>query len=191
MEKEETELQDSQEPEEESTEEADTSVSDDLESKNRQLYERAKKAEASKKDAEREIAKLKEKLALLKGDSEDDPDDDKYNTLSQQIAQLQQEKELDKVLVQYPVLGEKLEEFDSYRAENPGMPLNTAAKAFMVEKDLLGEKPKRAGLEKARGGQRTPPSSNKMSSEDVKRLRENDFRKYRQLVTEGKIQIAE
>lgn len=94
---------------------------------------------------------------------------------------------LSRIESQFPAVRDKSAEFEQYRTENPGMGIETAAKAFLVEKDLFTA-PARKGLEKQLGGGRTPPKEG-MSIEDVSDLRNNNYRKYSQMVREGKIKV--
>lgn len=152
--------------------------------KNRQLYERAKKAEQKAKELE---DKLKTHVSDPYADNDDDWKD-KFNELSSKLAVIEERAQLESIHAQYPVLKDKQAEFDEYRSANPGMTLATSAKAYLAEHDLLGQTQKRKGLEKAGGGQRTPPSG-KMTADDAKRLRENNFNEYRKQLMAGKIQI--
>lgn len=92
------------------------------------------------------------------------------------------------VLISHPILKEKWEEFETFRAdpENKGMNLRTAAKAFLTESGLLDAR--RPGLEKTTGGPRVPVSE-KMSVEDIKTLRETNWPKYLEMVRKGLIKI--
>ena len=156
---------------------------DDILAKNRQLYERAKKAEAKAKE-------LEDQLSNTVSDPYADEDDlkAKVNELSQKLSKMEENSQLEALYTQHPVLKEKLAEFDEYRQANPGMSMQTSAKAYLAEHDLLGQEPKRKGLEKAGGGQRTPPTG-KMSVEDAKRLRENNYGEYKKQLMAGKIQF--
>jgi len=158
---------------------------DEIIAKNRQLYERAKKAEAKAKELEEQL-----RLQPTESDPYADEEDLSHTVkeLSKKLAQIEEKNQLESVYAQYPVLKDKLAEFDEYRTANPGMPLATSAKAFLAEHDLLGQAPKRKGLEKAGGGQRTPPTG-KISTEDAKRLRETNFNEYRKQLMAGKIQF--
>lgn len=93
------------------------------------------------------------------------------------------------VLTTYPILKEKWEDFETFQSdpENKGMSLKTAAKAFLVENELLGTT--RKGLEKPTGGTRTPAPSG-MTAADVKTLRETDFKKYQEMLIRGEIKIT-
>ena len=92
------------------------------------------------------------------------------------------------VLISHPILKEKWEEFETFRAdpENKGMNLRTAAKAYLTENGLLD--PVRLGLEKPTGGPRIPVSD-KMSVDDIKTLRETNWPKYLDMVKKGLIKV--
>lgn len=171
-----------------------------------QLSELKHRAEVSsqnyeiRKKMEKENAALKEKLDQLENqlgsDDYDTPDEERklkkeIDSLRETVNALNeknQQSEVEAIYNKYPVLKGKLEEFDSFKEQNKGMSLETAAKAFVIENDLL-EQPKKRGLEPARGGVKTVPSPGKMSVEDVKRLRENNYLEYKRLNDEGKIRI--
>lgn len=155
---------------------------EDIVAKNHQLYERAKKAEAKAKE-------LEERLQSTESDSYGD--DDLHQTvkdLSQKLAKIEERNQFESLYSQYPVLKDKITEFNEYRDQNPGMSLETGAKAFLAEHDLLGQTVKRKGLEKAGGGQRTPPTG-KTTAEDAKRLRETNYNEYKNQLMAGKIQF--
>jgi len=95
--------------------------------------------------------------------------------------------ELERLYVQYPLLKEKAEEFKKFReTEHPRAGLGSVAKIYLAEQGLL--EPIRKGLEKPTGGQRTPMTS-EMTTEDVKNLRENDYRKYKDMLMKGLIKV--
>lgn len=177
---------DNSETVEEETPETTSEVQDpeeDILAKNAQLYERAKKAELKVKE-------LEEQRRLQTTDSDFDEDDlrSTVKELSQKLSKMEEKTQFESLYAQYPVLQDKVAEFDEYRNMNPGMPLATSAKAFLAEHDLFGQAPKRKGLEKAGGGQRTAPTG-KTTSEDAKRLRETNYNEYKKQLMAGKIQF--
>lgn len=89
--------------------------------------------------------------------------------------------------MQYPALKDKSADFEKYLADpdNEGMSLQTAAKAFMVENNIPV---RRLGLEKPTGGDRQPPSTG-MTVEDIRILRETNFKKYQELLKKGIIKF--
>lgn len=184
-------------PEEEQTEETQEEPEvdvDDLKRKaeaSSQNYERAKKAEDKVKALSLEKEKLEAKLASSGEDIYGDTDDElksQIADLNAKLLSMEEERQKDAVLGKYPILKDKYEEFDTYREENKGMSYETAAKAYLVENDLMGQK-QRKGLEKAGGGKRTAPSSGKLSADDAARLRSTDFEGYRKALKEGRIEI--
>ena len=143
-----------------------------------------------------ENTRLKEELELLKG-SPASPDifseegkilQKQIQESNEQISKLTQENARKDLFIAHPILKEKNEEFEKFLAdpENKGMPLKTAAKAFLVENGLLD--PVRLGLEKPTGGPRTPPSTG-MTNEEIKTLRETNFKKYQDMLEKGLIKV--
>lgn len=139
--------------------------------------------------------KAEEELELLKSSSSSDVFSDEGKVLQRKIDEqdekiktILQDNAKKDVLMAHPVLKEKWEEFESFRAdpENKGMNLKTAARAFLIDNGLL--EPQRKGLEKQTGGQRVPVTP-EMSVEDIKILRETNFRKYQLMLERGEIKI--
>jgi len=147
---------------------------------------------------EREKRKeLEDRIELLEesSNSSDDFSSDEGRALQRQIKEqddkiaiLSQDLAKKDVLVAHPVLKEKWEEFETFRAdpENKGMNLRTAVKAFLVENDLFD--PVRKGLEQPTGGARTPVST-KMTGEEIKTLRETNYKLYEKKLKAGEIVI--
>lgn len=110
------------------------------------------------------------------------------SSLNEKIQLIEEEKSLEKLYSQYPLLREKADEFKQYRQdEHPRAKIESVAKLFLSENDLL-ESP-RKGLEQPTGGIRTPFTSG-MTADDVANLRKNNFREYQRLIKEGKLKIA-
>lgn len=152
-----------------------------------QNYERAKKAEAKEKALLEEIELLKTQGSYV--GFGDDQLSAKVAEIEQKLKAQEERVHLDGVLAKYPVLADKREAFDAYRADYPVEKLDVVAKLFLAENDLLTAQPARKGLEPARGGRRTPPDNGKMSSEDVKRLRTENYKEYMKLLRSGKLNI--
>lgn len=155
-----------------------------------QNFERAKKAEAKEKELQEKVKTLEEQLTDNTGFI--DPDANvrtEIEELKTKFARLEEEKDLSSIFIQYPALREKQEEFDEYRRDFPASKIGIAAKAFLAEKDLLDVQTPRKGLEPARGGKKTPPQSGKMSADDVKRLRTENYSQYIKLLRTGKIEV--
>ena len=145
---------------------------------------------------EREFRKqMLKRIQLLEDSSSSEEVQEELKNLKQQIEEsnsridnLTQEKVKNDLLVAYPVLKEKWEDFEKFRAdpENKGMNMRTAARAFLTENGLL-DTPRR-GLEKPTGGSRAAPST-KMTPEEIKDLRENNYPKYREMLEKGQIEV--
>ena len=144
-----------------------------------QNFERAKKAEARVKE-----------LELLDNDSSSEFEDEDVNQLKKDFSEIKAELGQSKLVKKYPQLEETWGDFEKYQQEpeNAGMKLETAAKAFLVDKDLLGTR--RKGLEKTTGGSKVPQSTG-MSLEDIENIRKNDGPKYREMLKKGQIKFKE
>ena len=147
-----------------------------------QNFERAKKAEKEAKELQEELKTYTETPSEL--------GDDELGKVKSELSEIKGKLNKSEVISSYPILKESWDEFEEFRSsdENKGMNMRTAAKAFLTEKGLL--EPIRKGLEKPTGGPRVPISSG-MSVEEVKHLRENDFKKYQVMLLKGQIKIAD
>lgn len=112
----------------------------------------------------------------------------KIEALNSTISRLEDERNLEKTFAQFPALKEFPNEFDSFRKDFPRHKLENVAKLFLSEKGLIGGEP-RKGLEKPTGGDKTPQPSG-LTSEEVRDLRTNNFKKYQQMLQEGKINVS-
>ena len=149
---------------------------------------------------ERERAKrkqLEEELNQLKSSaSSEEPEEylsdeanelkGKVSSLEERISSFEERQELREFQSLYPPLKDKAEEFDEFRKEYPRTSLAKVAKLFLVENGLLEVPEPRKGLEKPTGGQKTaaPPG---LTSEEVKRIRLNEPKRYLKLLREGKL----
>lgn len=106
--------------------------------------------------------------------------------LEEQLTTANEEKLLSSVQSQYPALVDKLEEFNEFRKSYPGANIDSVAKLFLVENDLLQPKTPPKGLERGSTGPRTIPKQG-MTSEDVKDLRNKDYKKYSEMLMSGKL----
>ncbi len=145
------------------------------------------------KDERTKRKNLEDRIVLLENAGLSDTDKIELGKLKTQIEEsnskletLTQDNVKKDLLIAHPVLGEKWAEFETFRADpdNQGMGIKTAAKAFLVENGLL-DAPRR-GLEKPTGGPRVPVST-KMTHEEIKHLRETDFKKYQDMLMAGLI----
>lgn len=155
-----------------------------------QNFERAKKAE---KEAEELRVQLQAKPPEDKGGEFSEEAKVLLGKISalEALASTNAQKETLKTLeTSHPALKDKSTEFETFRNDpvNAGMSMSTAAKAFLVENNLYEAPKPRPGVEKPAGGGRVP-TPGKMTAEDVADLRNTNFRKYSQLVREGKIDL--
>ena len=158
-----------------------------------QNYERLKKEEEKRKQLEKEKKELEKKLKASESDPYSDDDDElkgQIADLSATIFKMKEESDFKEVLSAHPVIGEKREEFDEFREGYPSLSIEKVAKLFIFEKGLTDETTKRKGLEKG-GQKRTTQQRDGMTSEEVKSLRENNYKKYRELVKTGKLKIVD
>lgn len=112
--------------------------------------------------------------------------------LKSEVSTLTSEMAKRDLLAANPILKDKWSDFEAFHTdpENAGMSLKTAAKAFIVEHGLNEEPKPRKGLEKPTGGTRSAPASG-MTSDDVRILRQTNFRKYTEMLRKGQIVISE
>ena len=108
------------------------------------------------------------------------------DSVKEQLAHSEEERELERVYAQFPDVKGMSAEFDEFRKDYPRHKLENVAKIFRAEKGLL--EGNRKGLERATGGPRTPVTSG-MTSDEVADLRKNNFRKYQELLMQGKINV--
>lgn len=138
---------------------------------------------------ERENEALREQIKSFNlSDSDREDVDARISTLTAEISAVKEESQKKDIVTKFPVLQEKWEDFESYRAQNEGMSLETAAKAFLVDNGLYGSR--RPGLEKPTGGDRVASPSKGITAEDAADLRKNNPRKYRELLRKGQLTIA-
>src|SRR3972149_1461186 len=109
------------------------------------------------------------------------------SSLEDKVIAIEEEKNVEKLFNQYPILRESADKFNEFRqSEHPKAKLESVAKLFLAENGLL-EIP-RKGLETPTGGSRTP-SNPSMTAEEIANLRKNDYRKYVQMLKNGLIKI--
>lgn len=108
--------------------------------------------------------------------------------LNGELSSLKDKMELENIVSQHPELKEHSEEFNTYRAGYPGVSLEKAAKLFLHDKGLIGTE--RKGLERPSGGSKAPSPSG-FDESDVKRMREENPRRYLKMVTEGKLKAED
>lgn len=151
----------------------------------KQMFEdQRRRAEKAEKEAKELLGRLSSNSVLL----EEGSDDKEAGRIKNELAEIKAKLAKTEVQEAYPVLKEAWKDFEEFREleENKGMNLRTAAKAFLVEKGML--EPQRKGLEKPTGGTKTPVSSG-MSADEIKKLRETNFRKYTDMLMKGQIKM--
>lgn len=132
---------------------------------------------------------LEEELSALKANSNtDEVFSDEGRLLQQKIASLEEKIEMKELIEKNPALKDKSNEFNEFKRQYPGVSVDKLAKLFLSENDLTESVQPRKGLEKASGGGRVQPKEG-MTADDVSNLRNTNFRKYMQLVKEGKIVV--
>ena len=105
--------------------------------------------------------------------------------LESKLDDLQKERDVEKVLNTFPALRDKSDEFKEFSKDYPRHKLESVAKIFLAERDML-EVSTRIGLERPTAGPKDAPQSG-MSVEDVTNLRKRDYRKYVELIQNGQI----
>jgi hypothetical protein len=154
-------------------------------SQSSQNYERLK-------DAEQKIEELKQDITTLQETQVPSGfQDERVGALANDVAEMKRRDAEREVKEKFPQLAEVWSDFETFRAdpENKGMNLKTAAKAFLAEKGLTAPAQPRKGLENPTGGDRQPTSSG-MTSEEIKRLRETDYKKYAEMLRKGQIKMS-
>ncbi len=154
-------------------------------SQSSQNFERLKKANETIEEYEIRLAEL-DGLNAPPGSGEADA---RVASLETTVKGLTDELAKGKVLEAYPVLSDKWADLEAFMAleENKGMSLATAAKVFVVDKELIT--PKRPGLEAPTGGGHSPVPSGKLTSEQAAHLRQTNYKGYREALKRGDIQI--
>ena len=106
--------------------------------------------------------------------------------LNKKLSYREEQEVMAGIQSKHPQIKDKFSEFEQYRLDNPGMKIETQAKAFLVENDLL-ETPKiRQGLEKSSGGGRIPTTTG-ITQEEIDKIRLNNPRKFRDMIKSGQI----
>lgn len=151
----------------------------------KQMFEdQRRRAEKAEQEAKELQSRLSSNNVLL----EEGTDDKESSRIKNELAEIKAKLAKTEVQEAYPILKDSWKDFEEFREleENKGMNLRTAAKAFLVEKGML--EPTRKGLEKPTGGQKTPTSSG-MSTDEIKHLRETNYRKYTDMLMKGQIKM--
>ena len=143
---------------------------------------------------EREKRRIAEDKALLLEDKLNNPTttpsndgySDEGRLLNDKIKSLEDKIETTELQGKYPQLKELSDEFNEFKQDYPRNKMENVAKLFLQEKGLL--EPQRKGLEKPTGGTKAPMIS-EMSHDDIKNLRETNYKKYKDMLVKGLIKI--
>lgn len=153
------------------------------------LYAALEEERKLRKEAEQKAKEAEEQLSANSQDVFSDEGktlQNKISGLEERLNTLQEGKELDSLKAKFPALKDKWDEFDKFRADYPRHKLDNVAKIFLVENGMAEEVPTRMGLERPVAGPKTPQATG-MTSEDVADLRKNNYKKYLELLTSGKL----
>ena len=152
------------------------------------LYAALEEERRLRKEAEAKAKEAEDKLTTSDVFSDEGKVlEKKIQTLQHTLDGVLQDRETDDLKAQYPAIKDKWDEFDKFRADFPRHKLENVAKIFLAENGMLEEVP-RKGLERPVAGPKTPLSTG-MSVEDVTQLRTTNYRKYLEMLKEGKIDI--
>lgn len=112
----------------------------------------------------------------------------KISALEGVITTNKQNEVLKDLQTQHPALKDKSAEFETFRNDpnNAGMSMNTAARAFLIENNLVEQPAPRRGVERPAGGARTPAPVG-MTADEIDNLRMTNYRKYSDMIRNGEI----
>lgn len=163
-------------------------------------YQAMNEEREKRKKLEDRLEKLEEEIRSSTTPEDENYDDlDDTNNLKKEVSSLKEEvvsmKESfakERLQQQYSWLQDKWEDVEEFRKEYPRTALDKVVKLFALEHDLLGNsnQPQRQGLEKPTAGTKVPQSSG-FSKEDVQRLREDNPRKYIDMIRSGKLKAED
>ena len=112
----------------------------------------------------------------------------RIEAVERENAQLKEGRALEQIKAKYPILGERMAEFEQFKLQYPSYNPENVAKLFLVENDLLNVEPKRKGLETPTGGPRTSAPIG-MTLEDIDNLRQTNFPLYKAKLLSGEIKV--
>lgn len=186
-----TQKQETSEQKEESKEESATQQGE--QTPESRLYAALEEERKMRKELKKKVSELEQKLESSRSTDEEFGEEysDEGKALKKQIAELEKEilsmresQTISGIYAKYPVIQDKSEEFEEYRKEKSNYSLEDIAQLFMQKYQIQGTS--RKGLEQPTGGSKTPQKSG-ISKEDIRRLREEQPRKYIKMLKEGKI----
>lgn len=150
-----------------------------------QNFERAKKAEDKVKELQEQIATLQAKPK--ESSTKENGKEEEIAALRAEIADIRANNQKQEVFAKYPQLKDVWNEFEEFQGEpeNAGMPILTAAKAFVVEKELTT--PRREGFERDGGGSHEAASTEELTWKEAENLRKTNYRAYREAIKNGRV----
>lgn len=181
-------------PTEESQEETSQNPEDrlaEIEATNKQLYERARKAEEAAKEAKRQLDELSANNSYSSYQAEPDDVAKRVAELEREISTTKAQAELDRAIASNPALKEHIDEFKEYKESRNGYATDDVVRLFLAEKGLSETQPKRKGLEKPSTQSETPKTPGTMTSKEAADLRNNNFRMYQKMLQNGTLKIKD
>lgn len=157
------------------------------------LLESLKEERQKRKAAEDALQALKDNPAAPSGEVFSEEGKvllGQISDLKKVISSREEKDQLAAVQAQFAPLKDKEAEFEQFRADNPGMKIETAAKSFLIENDLFEVPKPRKGLEKPSGGGRTPVQvDGMMTAQEADDLRVNNYNEYARRIKAGTLKI--
>lgn len=104
--------------------------------------------------------------------------------LNTKIEILTDELAVKDLTIQYPVLKDKVTEFNEFRKAYPGVSLNDVAELYLSKNGLIDAPKPPKGLEPAGGGTHTPAPQG-YTAEEMDNIRTTDYRRFKELLQSG------
>lgn len=159
-----------------------------------ELYAALQEERARRKEMQRELESLREREKEVAESTQHSEEGlrlkKEIERLEGIVGGLQSDIRLKSVLDKHPALNEHLVEFDEYRQDYPGLPIDKVAMVFLAEKGALQQKVRRVGLEQPTGGPSEPPQAG-LTVDDLKRMRTQEPEKYHKMLAKGQIKLSD
>lgn len=104
--------------------------------------------------------------------------------LNKKIESLTDELAVKDLTMSYPVLKDKVTEFNEFRKAYPGVSLNDVAELYLSKNGLVEAPRPPKGLEQASGGTRAPATQG-YTAEEMDNIRTTDYRRFKELLQTG------
>ncbi len=154
------------------------------------LLSSLKEEREKRREAEKELAELKASSQSF--DYSDVTLSDEGKALKKMIverdlklAEIENQLSNERIFNEFPQLKEKASEFDTFKADYPGVEVGKVAKLFLVENDLMDKK-SRKGLEKSTGGSKAQTPSG-IPAAEIDRLMKDEPKKFARMIRDGSI----